>query len=119
MNALWPLGEATVRDIRAQLAESRPRAYTTVMTIMDRLARKGMVTRRRAGRAWVYRPGCSADEARERALRQLVRHYFGGSTDALLSHLQAESSVEIVREREIETRESSPTAVIKLDESLL
>jgi len=43
MNTLWPMGEATVREIRDRLAERRARAYTTIMTIMDRLARKGVV----------------------------------------------------------------------------
>ena len=47
MNTLWPIGEATVREIRDLLAARRPRAYTTIMTIMDRLARKGVVERAR------------------------------------------------------------------------
>jgi BlaI family transcriptional regulator, penicillinase repressor len=59
MNALWPLGEATVRDVHLALAGSRPRAYTTIMTILDRLAQKGVVARRKVGRAWVYRPKIS------------------------------------------------------------
>src|ERR1700674_4911086 len=52
MNTLWPMGEGTVRDIRDRLAERRPRAYTTIMTIMDRLARKGVVERHKIGRAY-------------------------------------------------------------------
>ena len=40
MSALWPLGEGTVRDIHRHLAQSRPRAYTTILTIMDRLAQR-------------------------------------------------------------------------------
>src|SRR5271154_5098520 len=47
MNTLWPMGEGTVRDIRDRLACRLPRAYTTIMTIMDRLARKGVVERRK------------------------------------------------------------------------
>jgi predicted transcriptional regulator len=64
MNTLWPIGQATVREIRDLLAERRPRAYTTIMTIMDRLARKGVVERVKAGRAYVYRARLTADEAR-------------------------------------------------------
>ena len=45
MNTLWPIGEGTVREIRDRLAARLPRAYTTIMTIMDRLARKGVVER--------------------------------------------------------------------------
>lgn len=87
MNTLWPLGEATVREIRDRLAARRARAYTTIMTIMDRLARKGVVERRKAGRAYIYRPLLTAEEARAQALTQVVENFFGGSKEALLLHL--------------------------------
>src|SRR5665213_316375 len=89
MNTLWPMGEASVRQIRDQLAGRLPRAYTTIMTIMDRLARKGVVERRKAGRAYVYRPNLSAEEARTQALGQVVDGFFGGSKEALLKELGA------------------------------
>jgi BlaI family penicillinase repressor len=90
MQALWPLGEGTVREIREQMADTRPRAYTTIMTIMDRLARKGIVARAKAGRAYVYRPNISAEEARTHAVEQLVAHFFEGSEQALRAHLSGE-----------------------------
>jgi BlaI family transcriptional regulator, penicillinase repressor len=87
MNALWPSGEATVRQIQEALRPTRPRAYTTIMTILDRLAQKGIVQRRKAGRAWVYRANVSADEARTHAVSQVVDGFFGGSAGALATHL--------------------------------
>ncbi len=87
MNTLWPIGEGTVREIRDRLAERRPRAYTTIMTIMDRLARKGVVERRKVGRAYFYRANLTAEEARAQALRQVVENFFGGSIEALLAQL--------------------------------
>ena len=89
MNTLWPIGEGTVRDIRDRLAERRPRAYTTIMTIMDRLARKGIVERRKSGRAYVYRPHLTAEEARAQALGQVIENFFCGSREALLAQLAA------------------------------
>jgi BlaI family transcriptional regulator, penicillinase repressor len=89
MNTLWPVGEGTVRDIRDRLAERRPRAYTTIMTIMDRLARKGIVERRKVGRAYVYRPNLSAEDARSQALAQVIENFFGGSKEKLMNHLHA------------------------------
>lgn len=76
MNTLWPLGEATVREIRDGLAARRPRAYTTIMTIMDRLARKGVVERRKVGRAYKYVANLSADDARAQALGQVVESFW-------------------------------------------
>ena len=89
MNALWPAGEATVRDIQQALHPTRPRAYTTIMTILDRLAQKGVVLRRKSGRAWVYSPILTAQEARSQALAQLVEGFFGGSSEGLATHLAA------------------------------
>src|SRR5260370_6236103 len=89
MSVLWPLGEGTVRDIHRQLAASRPRAYTTIMTIMDRLAHKGIVTRHRVGRAYRYQANLSADEARISAIEKIVTGFFDGSAEALAAHLAA------------------------------
>lgn len=91
MNTLWPMGQATVREIRDGLAARRPRAYTTIMTIMDRLARKGIVERRKVGRAYMYSPNLSADEARTQALGQVIENFFGGSKEALLAQLSGDA----------------------------
>jgi predicted transcriptional regulator len=88
MNTLWPIGEGTVREIRDQLAPRRPRAYTTIMTIMDRLARKGIVERRKKGRAYIYRPTLSIELARTHALGQIVESFFGGSREIAAAYLR-------------------------------
>ena len=98
MNTLWSLGEGTVRDIQRLLAASRPRAYTTIMTIMDRLAHKGVVSRRKSGRAWLYRPNLSAEEARTRAVSRVVEGFFEGSPTALVAHLAGFQPVAGARE---------------------
>jgi BlaI family penicillinase repressor len=95
MNALWPLGEGTVRDVQQALVAKRPRAYTTIMTILDRLAHKGVVVRRKVGRAYLYSANLSPHHARETAVEQLVAGFFGGSREELarhLGHLPAESA---------------------------
>lgn len=89
MSVLWTEPEATVREIQARVSEKRPRAYTTILTIMDRLARKGLVSRELRGRAWVYRALFTVAEARKRAVAQVVTHFFSGSTDELRRYLEA------------------------------
>ena len=91
MNTLWPMGEGTVREIRDRLASRRPRAYTTIMTIMDRLARKGLSSAARSGRAYIYRPNLSAEDARTQALGQVIENFFGGSREALIAQLNGEA----------------------------
>src|SRR5579864_597934 len=87
MKALWTLGESTVHGIRSELLATRPLAYTTVMTIMDRLARKGAVAREKRGRAHVYRPAVTDAEVRDRALDRLVGNFFLGSRQRLREFL--------------------------------
>ena len=87
LSVLWPMGEGTVRDIHRALAASRPRAYTTVLTIMDRLEQKGIVTRRKVGRAFHYQARLSAEEARLKAVEKIVEGFFDGSPEALAAHL--------------------------------
>lgn len=68
MDRLWALDETdptaslTVRDIHESISQERDIAYTTVMTVLDRLTKKGLVTRERDGRAWRYQPVSTSEE---------------------------------------------------------
>jgi predicted transcriptional regulator len=62
MDVVWRLRDVTVRDVHADLASTREIAYTTVMTTMSRLARKGMLLRDTADLAHRYRPVVSRDQ---------------------------------------------------------
>jgi predicted transcriptional regulator len=91
LEALWARdGEATVRDVLDAFPNA---AYTTVMTTMERLHRKGVLERRKDGRAFVYRPVSSRGEMETglvtRALEPLLR---GGSAQPILSCLVDEVS---------------------------
>jgi predicted transcriptional regulator len=90
LTALWALGQGSVKDVRQAVAESHPLAYTTVMTVLDRLVRRGHITRAKAGRAFVYAPAVSRDTLRRLALREFLDSYFESSQDELLRFLQGE-----------------------------
>ncbi|MBM3810948.1 MAG: BlaI/MecI/CopY family transcriptional regulator [Acidimicrobiia bacterium] len=88
LKSLWRLEQASVHDVRDDIAAGgRELAYTTVMTLLDRLARRGAASRIRSGRAFLYRPVLTRDEARTLALEELVATHFGGSHDALRAYL--------------------------------
>jgi len=88
LKALWALGEGNVKDVRSAIAANRNLAYTTVMTVLDRLARKGGVARRKVGRSFVYAPVLRRDNLRRLAIRDLVDRFFDGSEDALVDYLR-------------------------------
>jgi predicted transcriptional regulator len=85
---LWRIGEGSVHEVRKAVSKERILAYTTVMTLLDRLEKRGCVTRRKPGRSYLYRPKVSRDKLREHALKQLLHGFFDGSADALLRYLR-------------------------------
>jgi BlaI family penicillinase repressor len=87
LKALWSLGEGSVNDVRHVVSRTKPLAYTTVMTLLDRLARRQVVGRRKAGRAFIYAPQLSEDSVRRLAFREFLEDYFDGSADGLLAFL--------------------------------
>jgi predicted transcriptional regulator len=70
MERVWLLPEASVRDLHREFASRL--AYTTVMTTLDRLYKKGLLTRRRAGKAYVYAAKLTEKEYRARVAQHLI-----------------------------------------------
>ncbi len=88
LNALWEISEGNVEDVRRVVAESKPLAYTTVLTLLDRLARRGAVSRRKEGRGFRYQPTVERDKLRRIALRQFLEYHFDGSEAKLKLFLE-------------------------------
>ena len=79
MQFIWTAGEVTVRDVRAALRPSRPLAYTTVMTVMSRLATKGILATRKRGKSYLYHAALTRGELVEQrahaAVRQVLENF--------------------------------------------
>ena len=77
METLWEAGDAwlTVREVHDVLAKDRDIAYTTVMTVLDRMARKEIVEREREGRAWRYRPTQTRGAMTAEVMRQALGEF--------------------------------------------
>lgn len=79
MPALWRLGEGTVEQVRLALPARYRSAYTTVQTVLNRLAERGLLDRERQGNAFVYRPRVSEADYLSRSIDQTLA---GASTEA-------------------------------------
>jgi predicted transcriptional regulator len=90
LNALWELGEGNVEEVRVCVSRARPLAYTTVLTLLDRLSRRGAVSRRKEGRGFRYQPAIERDKLRRLALSQFLDHHFNGAVDSLRDFLNSE-----------------------------
>ena len=80
MEVVWRLKEASVKQVLFQLEGAHRPAYTTVMTTLSRLAKKGVLQRSRRGRRFVYRPSSSREvfiRERIRLIRDCLKRNFG------------------------------------------
>ena len=77
MEILWAHGESSVHDVLQRLG--RPLAYTTVMTTLDRLFKKGLLERRKSDRAFLYSPRLSRSDWERNGARELVARLLSGS----------------------------------------
>ncbi|HEV3040829.1 MAG TPA: BlaI/MecI/CopY family transcriptional regulator [Candidatus Angelobacter sp.] len=71
MQRIWTRGEISVRDLHSEVAGRL--AYTTIMTTLDRLYKKGLLDRRKVGRAYYYAPRFTQEEYQGR----LTAHFMG------------------------------------------
>jgi predicted transcriptional regulator len=87
METVWTLGEVTVHDVRAALPGAKDHAYTTVLTVLQKLEKAGWITHRREGRTYVW----SALRTRERegrtSLGKVIDRLFEGSPMVAFQHL--------------------------------
>jgi predicted transcriptional regulator len=103
MSVVWEKREVSVQDVKDILNPTRPLAYTTVMTVMSRLAKKGLLNRRKEGRAHIYSPGSSQEKLAGSLLRSLVDRLYDGASGKAIAHLL--ESDETVDEEELERLE--------------
>lgn len=105
MEVLWGAGASAVRDVCAKLKGKPPLAYTTVMTTLDRLFKKGLLKRQKEGTAFVYEPALSRDDYRRRIVESTVSGLMARSTDAnpvLAAFVDAAAEVDETNLRRLE-----------------
>jgi predicted transcriptional regulator len=114
LEVLWSREEATVRDVLNVLNRSRSLAYTTVLTVMNRLWEKGLLVRRLVGRGHVYRAAVTREEFRRDISRKQVRRLVEDFGDLALAHFAAElervdpARLEALRKLVTGSREGGP-----------
>lgn len=97
MDHLWSTDAAmTVRDVLERIDRDPPLAYTTVLTVMDNLHRKGFLTREREGRAFRYQPAKDRSEHTAELMHELLSDS-GDSSITLLRFLDHMSPAEVER----------------------
>ncbi|MHB9053211.1 MAG: BlaI/MecI/CopY family transcriptional regulator [Thermoleophilia bacterium] len=117
MEILWRKNQASVREVHETLAKERNIAYTTVMTVMSRLAEKGLLRREQQGRAYLYAPTQTRDEFCSETISTVVQGLIGGFGEPVLSQFvdsvsaqDADQLDELVRLIEAKKKEAERSA---------
>ena len=93
LHHVWELKRATVAQVRTLILKERKVAYTTVMTVMRKLADKGFLRFEKDGATYVYEPAQTKDEVQQGLLDNLVEKAFHGSSAALIQTLVKRESL--------------------------
>jgi len=93
LSVLWERGRATVREVQEALPDGKTRAYTTVLTVLQIMEKKGLLTHVSEGNTHVYQPTTTRRQTIGPVLKNLVRQLFGGSPATVMQQLLAEHEV--------------------------
>jgi len=93
LSVLWARGASTVRDVMEVMPDGKTRAYTTILSVIQVMEKKGLVSHVTDGNVHIYQARVSRQKVTGPLLRGLVRQVFGGSAATALQHLLAEEGV--------------------------
>ena len=94
MRVLWDRGEAPVAEVHQALFQERGLALTTIATMLAKMEKKGVVTRRMEGRGFVYEATVTENQIHRSMVSDLTEQLFDGNTAALVSHLLTEQEID-------------------------
>jgi BlaI family transcriptional regulator, penicillinase repressor len=84
MKVVWALNNATVKEVCDAMSQTKTVAYTTILTLMGILEEKGALVHTRSGRAFVYSPLLSRQQATRNQVRDVINRFFGGKPEVLI-----------------------------------
>ena len=113
MKVMWRRGESAVSDLVAAVSDEVTLAYTSVLTIVRILEKKGYVRHRQDGRAFLYSPCIAEHEAGRSEIRHVLQRFFGNSRESLLLSLLGDGEISLdelarLKEMIVNTPDESP-----------
>jgi predicted transcriptional regulator len=91
LHVLWERGSSSVREVMDALNRTRPRAYTSVMSLLSVMTDKGLLVRRPDGRAYVYAAKAGRKRTMSRMVGDLLGRAFEGSAHLMVAHILEEA----------------------------
>jgi predicted transcriptional regulator len=94
LRLVWQLGKATVQQIHGALLENRKVAYKTVQTLLRRLEKKGYLTHKAVGKAYVFCPAVKREAVVKRTVLDFLDRLFGGDPRPLMQFLAKDGRID-------------------------
>lgn len=104
LNVLWEQGPSTVRAVFEVLTQAQAIGYTTVLKLMQIMAKKGLVHRDERQKTHIYTAALAEERTQRQLVRDLLERAFGGSTERLVMHALEDTKVtreELARIRQL------------------
>ena len=95
MEIIWDRGQGTVADVVAALPSNSQLAYSTVLTTLRILERKGYLSHVQEGRAFIYKPMVDQKQARQSALKFLLSKFFNNSPELLVLNVMEQEELDL------------------------
>lgn len=93
MNAIWKLGDCTVKEVQQEIAKTRELAYTSIATMMKILEQKGVVKSTKADKAHLYSAVVLKSEYETSSLDHLAKNLFEGDPTSMVMKLLSDSKL--------------------------
>jgi BlaI family penicillinase repressor len=93
IEVVWNFGEASVHQVRKELASKKKLAYTTVLTAMQKLEKAGWLRHRTEGKVYIYFPTQTREQAGEKSVRKFAERMFDGNALLMFQHLMSQSKL--------------------------
>ena len=93
IEVVWNLGEASVHQVRKELAKKKKLAYSTVLTAMQKLEKAGWLRHRSEGKVYIYAPKRTREQAGANSVRKFMERIFDGDALLLFQHLMRQSKL--------------------------
>ena len=87
MKVIWEMGAASVKSVYSVISRKKNTAYTTILTIMGILESKGALTHTKSGRAFIYRPLLSREQATHNQISDVLDRFFDGNPQKLIESI--------------------------------
>ncbi len=93
LSVLWERGPSTAREVLEAMPDGKKRAYTSILSVMQVMEKKGLLTHTNKGIAHVYQPTASKSNVLQPFLHRVLKEVFGGRPAAMMQALLSETTV--------------------------